>query len=237
MEKRNEVTFRLWGRRALFSDPLVRVGGEKCSYPIPTYQALKGIVESIYWKPTILWVIDEVRVLQPIQMESVSVRPLEYSGGNTLSIYTYLHDVAYQVRAHFEWNLFREDLAQDRNENKHYFIAKRMIERGGRRDVFLGTRECQAYVAPCAFGEGEGAYDDTPATSFGLMFHGFDYPDETGRDELAIRMWAPSLEHGCVRFIRPEECTVRRIVRAQQAKAFVPGENFSYVDACEELTL
>ncbi len=34
-----------------------------------------------------------------------------------------------------------------------------MIERGGRRDIFLGTRECQGYVEPCVFGEGEGAYD------------------------------------------------------------------------------
>ena len=38
--------------------------------------------------------------------------------------------------------------APDRNENKHYFIAKRMIERGGRRDVFLGACEYQAYVEP-----------------------------------------------------------------------------------------
>ena len=53
-----------------------------------------------------------------------------------MAIYTYLSDVEYQVQAHFEWNLHRENLAKDRNENKHYFVAKRMIERGGRRDVF-----------------------------------------------------------------------------------------------------
>lgn len=52
------------------------------------------------------------------------------------------------MRGHFEWNLNRPDLAADRNENKHYFIAKRMLERGGRRDIFLGTRECQGYVEP-----------------------------------------------------------------------------------------
>lgn len=47
---------------ALFTDPLTKVGGEKFSYPVPTYQALKGITESIYWKPTLIWVIDRCRV-------------------------------------------------------------------------------------------------------------------------------------------------------------------------------
>ena len=51
---------------ALFTDPITRMGGEKSSYAVPTYQALKGIVESIYWKPTILWYIDEMRVLNLI---------------------------------------------------------------------------------------------------------------------------------------------------------------------------
>ena len=61
-----------------------------------------------------------------------------------------------RLGAHFEWNDNRPELKQDRNENKHHNIAKRMIIRGGRRDVFLGTRECQGYVSPCEFGEGEG---------------------------------------------------------------------------------
>ena len=46
------VEFLAYGPYALFSDPLTRVGGEKCSYQIPTYEALKGIIESIYWNLT-----------------------------------------------------------------------------------------------------------------------------------------------------------------------------------------
>ena len=53
----NKICFRVWGNEALFTDPLTKVGGEKFSYPVPTYQALKGITESIYWKPTLIWVI------------------------------------------------------------------------------------------------------------------------------------------------------------------------------------
>ena len=43
MEHPNIVTFEVFGDYALFSDPVMRVGGEKASYQIPTYEALKGI--------------------------------------------------------------------------------------------------------------------------------------------------------------------------------------------------
>ena len=54
VRKRNSIEFKVWGPYALFSDPITRVGGEKFSYQIPTYEAIKGIVESIYWKRSIL---------------------------------------------------------------------------------------------------------------------------------------------------------------------------------------
>lgn len=221
----NTVEFKVWGKYALFTDPLTKVGGEKYSYQIPTYEALKGILSSVYWKPTIVWVIDKVRVMKRIKTQTRSAKPVKYGGGNDLSIYTYLSDVEYQVQAHFEWNLHREDLEKDRNENKHYFIAKRMIERGGRRDVFLGTRECQGYVEPCRFGEGQGEYDHYGELSFGLTFHGFDYPDEIGKNEFHARFWLPKMVDGIFKFVRPEECTIRKFVRAMQAN---PPDSIGY---------
>ena len=214
----NIVEFKVYGKYALFTDPLTKIGGEKCSYQIPTYQALKGIMESVYWKPTIIWIIDNLRVIKPIKTQTRSAKPIEYGGGNSLSIYTYLSDVEYQVQAHFEWNLHREDMANDRNENKHFFVAKRMIERGGRRDIFLGTRECQGYVEPCRFGEGESFYSSYGELSFDLMFHGFDYPDEIGKNELYARFWRPKMINGVVKFIRPEQCGIRKFIRQMTAK-------------------
>jgi len=208
----------VYGKYALFTDPLTKIGGEKCSYHIPTYQALKGIMESVYWKPTIIWIIDKLRVINPIRTQTRSAKPIEYGGGNSLSIYTYLSDVEYQVQAHFEWNLHREDMAGDRNENKHFFVAKRMIERGGRRDIFLGTRECQGYVEPCRFGQGESFYDSYGELNFDLMFHGFDYPDELGKDELYARFWRPKMIDGVVELIRPEQCGIRKFIRQMKAK-------------------
>lgn len=214
----NRVEFKVSGKYALFTDPLTKIGGEKCSYQIPTYQALKGILESVYWKPTIVWFIDKLRVIKPIKTQTRSAKPIEYGGGNSLSIYTYLTDVEYQVQAHFEWNLHREDLAKDRNENKHFFVSKRMIERGGRRDTFLGTRECQGYVEPCSFGEGESFYDNYGELGVDLMFHGFDYPDELGKNELYARFWRPKMMSGVIEFIRPEHCEILKFIRPMSAR-------------------
>lgn len=228
---KNEIEYVVHGRYALFTDPLTKTGGEKFTYQIPTYQALKGITESIYWKPTFIWVIDEVRIMNQIRTQAQGIRPIHYHDNkNDLSIYTYLKDVEYQVKAHFEWNERRPDLAEDRNENKHWDIAKRMIERGGRRDIFLGTRECQGYVEECRFGTGKGDYDDTDI-SFGMMVHGITYPDEAYDEKtsgrMSVRLWSAVMEKGIIHFIRPEECSVIHYLSESKEKHFEPGVNFS----------
>lgn len=217
---RNGIEFEVYGEYALFTDPLTKMGGEKLTYQVPTYQAIKGIVESIYWKPTLIMVIDELRVMKPIKMESKGVRPIEYGGGNTLANYTYLRDVHYQVRAHFIFNPHRKDLAFDRNEHKHHNILKRCLQSGGRRDIFLGTRECQAYVEPCVFGEGIGYYDNYETIHLGTMVHGINYPDETGDKTMEVRLWNPVMNKGVIEFLRPDQCTNVRKISKVQIKAF-----------------
>lgn len=226
---RNQIEFELTGKYALFTDPLTKLGGEKLSYQVPTYQALKGVVESIYWKPTLTWIIDEVRIMNVIQTESKGMRPIEYNGGNTLAYYTYLKDVCYQVRAHFEFNPYREDLAHDRNEHKHHNISRRALEVGGRRDIFLGARECQGYVEPCAFGEGKGDYDKVAEVNFGIMVHGISYPDETPTRERVTRLWPVKMNNGIIHFIRPEECVMTRKTGEGTVKAF-GSDNMQAVD-------
>jgi len=228
---KNSIQFKVWGRYALFTDPITKLGGERCSYHIPTYEALKGVAKSIYWKPTLIWFIDKVRVMKPVRTQTKGTKPLKMTGGNDLAIYTYLVDVEYQVLAHFEWNMNRPELAKDRIDGKHFQIAQRMLERGGRQDIFLGTRDCQGYAEPCAFGEGAGAYDGVDEVGYGLMFHGFDYPDESGKDELVTRLWRPVMRNGIIEFDNPEECPVRKFVRPMHAKAFEEGRNFKNVEA------
>lgn len=216
----NIVEFKVHGRTALFTDPLTKIGGEKCSYHIPTYEALKGIISSVYWKPTFMWIIDKVRIMNPIRTQTKGMKPIKYyGGGNDLSIYTYLTDVEYQVQAHFEWNFHRDDMEKDRNDMKHWIVAKRMVGRGGRRDVFLGTRECQGYVESCTFSEGKGFYDDSGEIAYGLMFHGFDYPDEIGAGEMYSRFWRPKMINGVVCFDRPEQCRVKKLVKRMKSQS------------------
>ena len=224
---RNKISFRVWGKYALFTDPLTKLGGEKHSYSVPTYQALKGITESIYWKPTILFYIDKVRILNPIQMESKGIRPLVYNNtaSSNLAYYSYLKNPCYEVEAHFEFNQNRPDLRQDYNENKHYQILKRSLAKGGRRDIFLGTRECQGYVEPCVFGETAGYYDEQEFPQyFGTMVHGINYPDETGKAELGVRLWQPQMENGVITFPRPEECQTTRTLHKMEPKKFLLSE-------------
>lgn len=239
MIHKNIVEFEVTGDYALFSDPIMRVGGEKCTLQVPTYEALKGILSSVYWKPTLIWYIDAVRVMNPIQTEVKGIRPIKYNTSrNDLSYYTYLRNCRYQVRAHFEWNENRPELAGDRNENKHHNIARRMIERGGRRDIFLGTRECQGYVTPCMFGVGAGYYDDTPELAFGLMYHGITYADEAyseaTRNKMTVRLWYPVMRRGVIEFLRPEDCPLTRTIHDMEMKPFgTELGNFSGVDLCE----
>lgn len=232
---KNSISFRVWGRYALFTDPVTKTGGEKCTYHVPTYEAIKGVLKSIYWKPTIIWHVDKLRVMKPLRTQTKGTKPLVWSGGNSLAIYTFLHDVEYQVQAHFEWNEHRPELAGDRIDGKHFNIVKRMLEKGGRQDIFLGVRDCQAYVEPSQFGGGEGTYDDIDELGFGLMFHGFDYPDETGKDELASRFWYATMRHGALEFPRPEECEIRRFVRKMTPKEFGLDENILPVEKEEVL--
>jgi CRISPR-associated protein Cas5d len=168
--------------------------------------------------------------MKKIQTQSKTMKPVNYSGiypskkdpskkketpFHTLSIYTYLVDVEYQVQAHFKWNPYRPDLEPDRIDGKHFQVAQRMVTKGGRQDIFLGTRECQGYAEPCVFGEGTGDYDSAGEIAYSLMFHGFDYPSETGREELWSRFWKyPKMVNGVIEFPHPEDNSlVRKFVR------------------------
>lgn len=235
-EQSKSFEFKVFGDFALFTDPTTKIGGEKFTYPVPTYQALKGITESIYWKPTITIFIDQVRVMNKIETEVKDILVPKYPkmDKHDLFRYTYLRNAEYKVRGHLEFNLQRPDLAKDRNMKKHFAIMKRYITRGGRRDIFLGTRECQAYVVDTKFDAGEGYYDHSGEISFGTMLHGIDYPDEIGKKELHVRLWDPIMRDGIIDFCRPNDCTYIRNVKKFGQKEFSLGTNLQSVDVLYE---
>jgi CRISPR-associated protein Cas5d len=97
---------------------------ERVSYDVMTPSAARGILEAIYWKPEIRWVVDRIRVLNPIRFtsirrnevsEKISSRSAEAAmraGAGKLGIYVdevrqqratlLLRDVGYVIEAHFE---------------------------------------------------------------------------------------------------------------------------------------
>lgn len=227
----HEIVFRVQGAYGLFTDPLTKIGGEKSSYMVPTYQALKGICESIYWKPSIRWVIDEVIIENMIRTESKGIRTMKYhGGGNDLSFYTYLYDVSYVVAAHFEFNELRSDLQHDFDMKKHFAIAQKAVRKGGRRDIYLGTKECQGFIEPCEFSNANSFYKDIAEIPFGLMYHSLIYPDENAGKELISTFDQYVMRNGIITFEKPENVRIQRKILKRDVKRFTIGVNMKGID-------
>lgn len=213
--KSDPFYFKVKGRYALFTDPYSKGGGEKVSYQVPTRQALQGIADAAYYKPTIENVIDEVKIMNEIKTETKGVRTLVKNGKSAdLNYVSYLKDVEYLVKYHFVWNENRPDLKKDRNEYKHQAITVRSLKRGGRRDIFLGARECTAnleYINARQYKKAKGYYYDNknPKISFGIMFDSFIYPAKSG--EPLISCFKPvQMINGIIKFTDKEDCPIKK---------------------------
>lgn len=209
MEKSKYFYAKVYGPRALWTSPGSKGGGEKLTYQVPTREALRGIIDANYFKPTIKNEIDEIRIMKKIETYSVGTRLLINGNSSDLSNYTYLTDVCYYVKFHFEWNYNREDLKNDRNMRKHEEITERSLKRGGRRPIFLGVSECMGYIEKLDKNEYEndiGYYDETNL-SFGLMFNGFIYPNKN-EEKLKSTFTHIEMKKGRISFIKAEECKI-----------------------------
>lgn len=209
MEKSQCFYAKVYGDRALWTTPESKSGGEKLTYQIPTREALRGIIDANYFKPTIRNEIDEVRIMNKIETYSVGTRLLLNNYKSDLSAYTYLTDICYYVKFHFEWNENRPDLKNDRNMRKHEEITKRSLKRGGRRPIFLGVSECMGYIEMLNKNQYENdiGYYDNKSLSFGIMFNGFIYTNKSG-DKLKSSFTNIDMINGRIKFIRPEECKI-----------------------------
>lgn len=215
--------FRVRGNLALFTNPATKGGGERSSYSVPTRQALQGIVDAIYFKPTITNVVTEVKICRQIQTELHGVRALLANCKADLSYVSYLSDVEYLVKCHFIWNEDRPDLMHDRLPNKHEAIMARSIRKGGRRDIFLGTRECVGLVDAISqedYDAAEVAYADQ-TIDFGIMFHSFKYPKDKS-EPLKSYFTHTVMENGCIRFKEQKDCEIMNTLSSYAFKS--PGQ-------------
>ena len=183
------VKLKVWGDYALFTRPEMKV--ERVSYDVMTPSAARGILEAIYWKPAICWVIDRIHVLKPIRFENI--RRNELSNKVSLNakimkesnrpVRQYIEDdrqqraslvlknVAYVIEAHFELTGF--DTSDPR---KHLAVFERRVKKGQCfHRPYFGCREFPVDFKWC---------DEIPDSvltgeqNLGFMHHDIDYQNE-----------------------------------------------------------
>lgn len=162
------IRLEVWGDFAAFNRPEMKV--ERVSYDVMTPSAARGILEAIYWKPQMRWVIDEIHVLAPIRFghirrNEVSGR-ISVAGANgvvkamqadagTLGVNVQderqqraalvLRDVRYGICAHVE---VLDPDGLDVPEAKHLEMFKRRAGKGQYfHHPYLGVREFPAHFA------------------------------------------------------------------------------------------
>lgn len=179
------IKLRVWGDYALFTRPEMKV--ERVSYDVMTPSAARGILEAIYWKPAIRWVIDRIHVMKPVRFENirrnelanrVSVNNRDMEGDRPVCRYIeddrqqrasmVLRDVEYIIEAHFD--LTGSDKA---DPGKHLAIFERRVKDGQCfHRPYFGCREFPVNFEWC---------DELPAPAFsgeqdlGYMLHDIDF--------------------------------------------------------------
>ncbi len=190
------VKVKVWGNYALFNRPELKT--ERYSYDVITPSAARGIMESIYWHPGMLWVIDRIYVQNQIQFTSVRRNEVESkaSCSNVLQAYNgadkplylstkddivqrasvILKDVSYVIEAHFEMT----DRANDTdNPGKFKDIVMRRLKRGQCYHMpYLGTREFPANFCLYEDSKVSTVYEEVLEKDFGLMLYDMDYSDQ-----------------------------------------------------------
>ena len=198
---------KLWGGYACFTRPEMKV--ERVTYPVMTPSAARGALEAIFWKPQVVWRIEQIHVLKPIAYASIlrneindrqsdrSARSWAQAGGgydapaNRAQRHTLaLRDVAYLVRAQLSLqDGVDDDIAKYRDQFRRRVASGRCFA-----TPYLGCREFSA-----SFGEPEPG--DAPierSEDIGLMLLDIDYdPDGGGRG--TPRFFRASLDHGVLR--------------------------------------
>lgn len=201
------LTVKVWGDFACFTRPELKV--ERVTYPVMTPSAARGVCESIFWKPQIVWRIEEIWVLRPIRYFSLvrnevnsrarvraAIDWQRHGGGYVASAdraqrhSLFLRDVAYIIRAQIE---VRSGVTENPAKFRDQF--RRRVERGQCfTRPYLGCREFSAAFAPVD-GD-ESPIDQT--IEVGPMLADLDYAsDDSGRG--TPRFFVARLERGILR--------------------------------------
>jgi CRISPR-associated protein Cas5d len=155
------IVVRVWGDYACFTRPEMKV--ERVSYDIMTPSAARGIIEAIYWKPSISWVIDKIHVLNDINFTNIRRNEVSdkisthlvkqimqkeksepfFSSSNEnrqQRAGMVLKNVDYIIEAHFK--MINGEAGPDDTVEKHYNMVLRRLRKGQYHHApCLGNRE------------------------------------------------------------------------------------------------
>lgn len=191
------VKVRVWGERALFTRPEMKV--ERCSYDMITPSAARGVLEAVYWHPGMQWIIDRIYVRKPIVFTSIRRNEVKskLSGNHALKVINgsaaplyistkediaqraaiLLRDVEYIIEAHFE--MTKKATVGD-NPGKFKDIIMRRLRNGACYHMpYFGCREFPANFELFEGDEIETEYVGMEK-DLGYMLYDFDYsnPEE-----------------------------------------------------------
>lgn len=196
------IKLMVWGDYASFNRPEMKV--ERVSYDVITPSAARGILEAIYWKPQMRWVVDRIHVLAPIRFTHVrrneisskipvvgrtGVSAAMKGGEHRLGIAVedqrqqraamILRDVRYGIEAHVE---VLEPTVVDgaeiaAPEAKHLEMFKRRASRGQYfHHPYLGCREFPAFFELVEeFPSCPEELKEPDTRELGYMLHDIDY--------------------------------------------------------------
>lgn len=195
-ETRSPIRLSVWADFACFTRPEMKV--ERVSYDVITPSAARGVLEAIYWKPQVRWIVERLHVLNPIQFTSIRRNEVSAKGSDSnarqamngkskepLALFieetrqqraaTILRDVAYIIEARFE-------LLDDVDPvEKHYNIFKRRAERGQCfHRPYLGCREF-----PCDFEWVDGPLPKSKLNGtkdLGYLLHDIEYQSAPAKE-------------------------------------------------------
>lgn len=188
------VRLKVWGKYACFTRPEMKV--ERVSYDVITPSAARGILEAIYWKPAIRWVVDRIHVLSHVRFMNIrrnevaskipptNVKKAMKDGTSPLELFiennrqqraaVILRDVDYVIEAHFEYTG-----DEDTNDGKHLDMFNRRASQGQCfMQPYLGCREFAAHFRLLEDGEPTPASHLTGAQDLGFMLYDIDFDDD-----------------------------------------------------------
>lgn len=201
------IKLKVWGDFACFTRPEMKV--ERVSYDAITPSAARGILEAVYWKPSIRWVIDRIHVLKPIRFTNIrrnelggrlseaTVKRAMKDGETPLHQFIeedrqqraalLLREVAYGIEAHFEVTD-----PSDANAAKHFEVFKRRAQKGQCfHHPYLGCREFPAF-----FEWVEGDFEPSSLQGehrLGWMLHDLDF-----QRSMEPRFFNASMQNGVI---------------------------------------